>query len=347
MFSAFMGFGLLPRAIFLCWPVEKKWIRYLIIPFIFGMILFSWIWPAAKNDAIPFLGILVGFYYWKLDRFFLFAFFAGIGLGIKLTNLYPYLFILLLLLYDYHQQKKKAWRPKQVLAFIITGNLLGLFPILWRNWAETGNPLFPTASFLFPNLHFSGMGYAYLASFSRISRWHEIWPKMFHLLKSSWALLPLLGMGLFRAPRLLTIYIIAIFFFMATFTGPDLAHRTYSMILLLPILWLLEFFKTLSGRMQILAAFLIIINSRAQVENLIKIPYKLEGQTIRQAMDNPRLEYPYFEEVIKFNHEHRQKFGLWRKETMGGGQDYFSRFLPINIRDSIMTTGVRIPWNNF
>lgn len=270
----------------LTWKLNRKnlFSTTLIIFFIFGMKNFSWIWPAAKNDSLPYFITLYGYYLFnKIDQkgsssrdvsltCFLFSF----SLFIKLTNLYALIFLFIFLLLENKKTFKEKYFDEKNIVWILGGLLLGAIPYLLRNYIHTGNPTFPTPTGLFPNQHFGDFAIAYMADYSTPSTWGEAFGKLKDLVTNEEIFLPvMLSLLFFKKTRLGTLFLLLSLVTTAKLTGKFAVWRLFTVYCTWFSILMLTFLSNFKHkyRSNFLAGVFVLLAvfSHFQPENIFKI----------------------------------------------------------------------------
>jgi hypothetical protein len=141
---------------------REKRFSYLLLAVVTAMFMSNVQWPAslAKNDSGVAFWAFGAIYFLRealrsnrLPRFFLSGIFAGLAVIGKLNAglvlaagfflLWPDLVVV------WKNQKKKIYLS--ALGFGSLGFVVAIFPIMWRNYSETGNPLYPLFPQYFPS----------------------------------------------------------------------------------------------------------------------------------------------------------------------------------------------------
>jgi len=343
---AILGYILIPFLIFKTFT--KKMLHTLIVLIlIYGFKNLNWTWQFAKNDAFPFFCILYSYYYFKNNiliknhKNIIFVTFLtmGIGLGAKFTNIYPMLFILIYLFIENLNLIKitiKDFSNRKLIKYTLIAagsGIVGLLPLLLRNYLETGNPFFPTSTSIFPNIYLTDATETMHKLYSYPTSWNIAFTKFIKFYKSNPGIFVLSIFSLFfkewKKPLFLSLLIIIL----AKITGEMFLWRQTSMIFLFFIIWtnqLLLVFKdqrySLNKYLQYFLLFLLLIFAQFKPERLIKFPSKYYFVSMKQTMKN---NYYAWDKQLNENLLHRNEKDFYTNYT-----SYFSRFPHLNPTDS-------------
>ena len=344
LFSVAFSMIFLPHLLFKILK-NKKELFYIVLILILGMKGINWVWKTAKNDFYALFCCLVSYSYFvknyktnlNTSKVLIFSFFiVGIGLGSKMTNLYPMILILsFLFLTNVRALIRKYSKVKlaKLVCWSALAGLVSLLPFLLRNYIETSNPLYPTSSLFFRNI--------YLTDSTEAFHWLYSHPV-------DWGLVPLKIKKLFLySPGFILVFCVSlylkkwkecIFFFLMALviskvTGERFVWRQISMILFFILIWseslydhYLENKEKLHKYFPHVVVILLIIVSQFKPERLFKYPVRNYLEVTGEVM--PR-NHSAWKAQLNENIKHRKNLNFYSSNT-----SYFSRFKHLNTTDS-------------
>lgn len=137
--------------------IDTKNRFYILLPFFFVASL-QWTAPLAKNDCGMALWSLGAWYFLREKgklSFFLGGLFAGFAVAAKINAILFLIPVAILLLgqlvFKIFQKKGNLAQEFISLALAALGSILGVLPIYFRNWWETGNPFYTMFAHIFPS----------------------------------------------------------------------------------------------------------------------------------------------------------------------------------------------------
>jgi hypothetical protein len=345
IFSALIGSVFIPLLAFKLFGKEKK-LGYLLIVVILSLKGINWTWRTAKNDAFSLYCALVAYYYFKSffsenkERYktiFISFLILAIGLGSKLTNLYPMVAILVFLFVDnYKKYIRDKYSNVELLKMIIwaavTG-IIGLLPFLIRNYVESGNPLYPTGSKTFPNIYLADKMLEIHKNFSHPTTWHNAWEKLVMLFRANTMLIPIALLSLYLKRLKELFFFVFVSFVISKITGSLFVWRQVSMLIFFIAIWVVKLysdyiFKNLKWkkRLSYLLIFVVIGLAQFKPERFVKYPVRHYGKTLGEVLPK---QYYAMDELLKENMENRLD-----REFLTNYNSYFSRFNHLNLADS-------------
>ncbi len=343
LFSGVIGLLFVPKLI---WDLFKNKMNYFYFLLILtlGMRGMNWVWKTAKNDAFPLFCTLVAYrffnkYYKSKDDtkiiFFTF-FFLGIGLGAKMTNLYPMILILIYIFIENFNKIKKSYNLKEILIQIGVagaGGLVALMPFLLRNIIETSNPFFPTTSTVFENLYLTDAVDAFHKLYSYPTNWATAFMKLKSLYIDSPGFILITVISLYLKKWKQPLFFFISILFISKITGERFMWRQVSMIIFFVIIWgesLFDIFINTKNKMPKytvhIITILVLVLSQFKPERLIRYPYKFYFEQTGTVMAR---NYYAWTEQLEENLKHRID-----KNFISNYSSYLSRFRHLNVTDS-------------
>jgi hypothetical protein len=343
LFSVVFSMIFLPWLLYILFK-ERITFFYIILVLILGMKGMNWVWKTAKNDVFPLFCALTSYSFFltnfkKKDiRLVTFVSFLtlGVGLGSKLTNLYPMLFILLYIFSKNISVFKKNFSNKEIINLIsiaAVAGIVGLLPFLLRNFIETSNPLYPTSSAFFQNIYLTDATEAFHKLYSHPTTWEIAIEKFkrFFLYSPGLILISLLSLYFKKWKEVL--FFLFMVAFISKITGERFVWRQVSMILFVVIIWAEELYELylkkkddLPKKTGVVVMTLVLALSQFKPERLFKYPIRHYFEEIHEVM--PR-NYSGWTEQLSENLKHRLN-----KDYYSSYSSYFSRFRHLNLTDS-------------
>ncbi len=315
--SSFFGIILIPFLILKLFAKQRLFSFFLIL-FILGLRDINWSWTSPKNEPLPLYYALLGWYCLKeylplFPRhkniwFFSFAI-IGIGLGVKLTNVYVLLPALLFLALINYKTILKYPRKDLVNTLLLIGLAwaITILPLLVRNYLETGNPIFPIPNPLFTTDYAAAPFLAECSRYSAGSNLTATINKLGVLYKSLPALSVFVLLSLVFATRSYALFFLALTFFLAKKTGDVGNWRYFPTLIFFLAIWAEEFFTAIQKskfKKPILYTLAIttLAFSHFEIERVFKYPKKYLSKTTKEVIlsEAPWKEFlPVYESNLK------------------------------------------------
>ena len=310
IFTTLFATVFIPMLIRQIYKIDLKFVLIMIL-LLLGMKNMTWIWRTAKNDAYPLFCALLSYSIiiesrvknnWK--SIFLAFFVLGIGIGAKFTNVYPMLFILLYFFVKEYKSFEKRYLMKAIIVAGIAG-ICGLLPILLRNYLETGNPMYPTSSSLFPNVYLSDKTELFHHLYSHATTWFYAKKKLLTLFTANpYMIVLVIGLVFYR--KYIEIIFLAVFLiFISKITGERFMWRQMSLLLFFVIIMSKNIFDELRKRKilkykysYLILSILVITLAQFKPERIVKYPLRNYFVTIASAMPN---QYYAWNELLEEN----------------------------------------------
>ncbi len=345
LFSVAIAMLFIPRVLLSLYR-NKMTLFYIILITILGMKGMNWVWKTAKNDAFPLLCCLVSYRYLlcnyknsvgSLSRTILVSFLIlGVGLGAKMTNLYPMLFILTYMFFSNIHLLRREFSSGEIVKYtsIAAGaGLLALFPFLLRNFLETSNPFYPTSSFLFKNIYLTDATEAFHKLYSHPTTWENSFEKLQRLFVYSPGFILITVVSLYFKKWKEVIFFTFSMLVISKITGERFMWRQISMIIFFIVIWgrlLFNYWERNKSEMPKYCGRVIVILvlavSQFKPERLFKYPVRHYFEVVRDVM--PR-NYTGWNEQLKENLDHRGEEDFYSNYS-----SYYSRFRHLNLTDS-------------
>tara|TARA_R110000868_G_scaffold153644_11_gene379204 strand:+ start:13334 stop:14944 length:1611 start_codon:yes stop_codon:yes gene_type:complete len=343
IFSGVIGLIFIPK---LVWDLCKKNMMYfyLILILILGLKGMNWVWITAKNDAFPLFCTLVAarFFLRNFEKrndvlvIFLSFFFLGVGLGAKMTNIYP---MVLILIYMFVRnldtiKAKFNWNYTLKLIFVAAGSgLIALLPFFLRNFIETSNPFYPTSSAFFENIYLTDSIEAVHKLYSHPTTWTIAFEKLKRLYVHSPGFILITVVSLcfkrWKEPLIFLLSMVLI----SKITGERFLWRQISMIIFFIIIWgesLFNIFMQYRERLPKYAGHAIVILilglSQFKPERFTKYPTRHYFVKISSVMPH---NYHAWSEQLQENLDNRENRNYTSKHS-----SYHSRFRHLSPTDA-------------
>ncbi len=343
IFSGFIGLIFIPKLVFdLC--KNKMMYFYLILILILGLKGMNWVWITAKNDAFPLFCTLVAARYFlrnfekrnDAQVIFLSFFFLGVGLGAKMTNLYPMLLILIYMFVQNIKVIRVKYNCNHTIKLILVAagsGFIALLPFLLRNFVETSNPFYPTSSAFFENKYLTDSIEAVHKLYSHPTTWEIAFEKLKKLYLHSPGFILITVVSLYfkrwKEPLIFLLSMVLI----SKITGERFLWRQISMIIFFIIIWgesLFNIFMQNREKLPKYAGHVIVILilglSQFKPERFTKYPTRHYFETISSVMP---YNYHAWSEQLEENLENREDEGYTSKLS-----SYHSRFRHISPTDA-------------
>lgn len=343
IFSGVIGLIFIPKLVLdLC--KNKMMYFYLILILILGLKGMNWVWITAKNDAFPlFCALVAARHFLKnfgnrndFQVIFLTFFFLGIGLGAKMTNIYP---MILILIYMFIQnigaiRAKLNWNHTIKLILVAAGSgLIALLPFFLRNFIETSNPFYPTSSSFFENIYLTDSIEAVHKLYSHPTTWTIAFEKLKRLYVHSPGFIFITVISLcfkrWKEPLLFLLSMLLI----SKITGERFLWRQISMIIFFVIIWgesLFSMFMQYRERLPKYAGHVIVVLilglSQFKPERFTKYPTRHYFEKISNIMPH---NYHAWSEQLEENLRKRED-----SNHTSSLSSYHSRFRHLSLTDS-------------